>query len=385
MGLLACASFVIVAVAANRTDPSRLDTRRRVSGAGGFNLMARSDLPIYVDLNTEAGRRDLGFLPETSAALAETEVLSFRASGGDDISCLNVQRPSTPRLLGLPHEFIQRGGFTFTESLARNAQMRENPWRLLEDAEMEVHSVGKGARPVIPAVADAVSARWLLHAALGDEIELLDRRGQTVRLRLVGLLADSIFASALLISEQQFVQHFGPDSGYQFFLIRTPAEQQKAVAAALRESLGEMGFDVIPTADALARYARVRNTYLATFQTLGGLGLLVGTFGIVAVLLRGVVERRGELALMLALGFRRIYVVAMILMESALLLLAGVVIGTVAALVATAPHLVSTQADVGWLSLAATLAACVLTGLLACFVAALRSVRGDLVAALRSE
>ena len=39
----------------------------------------------------------------------------------------------------------------------------------------------------------------------------------------------------------------------------------------------------------------MENTYLSTFQTLGGLGLVLGTFGLAAVLLRNVLERRREL------------------------------------------------------------------------------------------
>ena len=74
-----------------------------------------------------------------------------------------------------------------------------------------------------------------------------------------------------------------------------------------------------------------------------------------------------------------------ILLENGLLLVIGVVIGTTAALVAVAPHLISVVADVRWGSLVATLAACVAVGVLCCAVAAESSVRADLLAALRSE
>jgi len=39
----------------------------------------------------------------------------------------------------------------------------------------------------------------------------------------------------------------------------------------------------------------VQNTYLGTFQILGGLGLLLGSAGLGIVVLRNVLERRGEL------------------------------------------------------------------------------------------
>ena len=54
---------------------------------------------------------------------------------------------------------------------------------------------------------------------------------------------------------------------------------------------------------------------------LGGLGLVLGTLGLGAVLLRNVLERRRELALLRALGYRRADFFAMVMAENILLLL----------------------------------------------------------------
>jgi hypothetical protein len=372
-GLIACASFIIVIVAANQKDLSRTNTAELRSGAGGFSLLAQSDLPIMTDLNTAAGRAALGLPPETAAEFDRTKFLSFQMTAGDDASCLNIQRPVQPRVLGVPHELAERGGFTFTASQQGSA----NPWPLLESEE-------RSDAPV-PAFADVTSAEWVLHVGLGDEVRLTDASGKPVRLKIAGLLSESIFAGELLISDAQFRRHFADRPGYRFFLIETPSGREAAVAKALREDLGELGFDVRRTADVLARYARVQNTYLATFETLGGLGLLLGTFGIVTVLLRSVVERRGELAMLLALGLRRRQVVAMIVIEHGILLLLGLAVGSSAALVAVAPHAVSALADVNWLSLGGMLSACLIAGLLSCAFAAAISVRGELLPSLRSE
>ena len=67
----------------------------------------------------------------------------------------------------------------------------------------------------------------------------------------------------------------------------------------------------------------MENTYLSTFQTLGGLGLLLGTVGLATVLLRNVLERRRELALLGAVGYRRRHFLLMVMAENALLLAAG--------------------------------------------------------------
>mgnify|MGYP006288112467 CR=1 FL=1 len=378
-GLIACASFVVVTVAANRRDLSLLDVREMDSGAGGFSLLARSSVPVFHDPATTAGREELGFSRENNLRLKDVHMYSFAVNEGDDVSCLNLQKAMRPRLLGVPPTMVQRGGFSFS-GVAGNRESPENPWYLLHDT---LDSEKNG--PVIPAFADAASARWILKVGLGDEIAMTGRDGQTVRLRLVGMIRQSIFAGELLISRENLERYFEPEPGYQYFLVRTSPGEEATVADALRAEMGQLGLEVLPTGEVLASYMRVQNTYLATFRTLGGMGLLLGTLGMVAVLLRSVVERRGQFGVMLALGIRRRGLVGMVLLENAFLLVAGIAIGTVSALLAVAPHLVSQVASVRWLPLMGILGACLLVGLLCCALSAVVSLRTGLLEALRAE
>ena len=119
-----------------------------------------------------------------------------------------------------------------------------------------------------------------------------------------------------------------------------------------------------PTAERLNAYLAVENTYLSTFQALGGLGLLLGSLGLAVVLLRGVWERRGELALLRGLGFRRTTLGWLILAENAFLLFwvaGGYGIGAGGRGAAPAQR----RRDIPWLHLFALLAGVVLIGLTA--------------------
>ena len=101
--------------------------------------------------------------------------------------------------------------------------------------------------------------------------------------------------------------------------------------------MADLGARVTGTAERLAQFHRVENTYLSTFQTLGGLGLLLGTFGLATVLLRNVLERKRELALLGAVGYRRAHVMTMVMAENVLLLVAGLAAGALSAALAIAP------------------------------------------------
>jgi ABC-type antimicrobial peptide transport system permease subunit len=149
--------------------------------------------------------------------------------------------------------------------------------------------------------------------------------------------------------------------------------------------LQDRGLELIPAADRLNAFNAVQNTYLDTFQVLGGLGLLLGSAGLGVVVLRNVLERRGELAVLLAAGFRPRALRWLILSEHAALECLGLLIGIVAALAAVLPALLSLAAPVSYLSLAATLGLVFLSGLLWTWAAARLALRGDLLPALRNE
>jgi ABC-type antimicrobial peptide transport system permease subunit len=202
----------------------------------------------------------------------------------------------------------------------------------------------------------------------------------------VGLLKNSLFQGDVLMSEAAFRRHFPQNDGYRLFLVATAAGgDADAVATSLEKNLRGAGFDAERTETRLQSFMAVQNTYLATFQSLGGLGLLLGACGLAAVQLRNVQERRGELALLRAAGFRRRRVAALVTLENAALLAGGLGLGVLASLVAVAPHLLSGGAAVPWLWLAGTLCGVFAVGLLVGLAAVRAATRAPLLPALRGE
>ena len=176
-----------------------------------------------------------------------------------------------------------------------------------------------------------------------------------------------MFQGVVVMTDQN-LKRLAPDvSGARYFLVETAADPSiiQQTAAVLETGLNAFGIDTEPVNQRLAGFLAVQNTYLSTFQMLGGLGLLVGTFGLTAVMMRNVIERRSEIALLKAVGFTTLRVVSLILIENSVLLFWGILTGTASALIAMLPHLLSTGADVPWIPLAATLCAVMLIGTLA--------------------
>jgi ABC-type lipoprotein release transport system permease subunit len=405
IGLVATATFLIVAMSAFRLEPPD-DTGDIHNGSGGFQLIAQSDQPIYQNLNSAEGRRDAGFDDAAEQAVHGTTVIPLRVRAGDDASCLNLYKPQQPRVVGVPPQLIERGGFEWAkvgqfqavggdvakdgkQALSESPATVDNPWRLLDAVRTGEPLDGGYLHPKarIPVIIDANTATYSLKVGIGDVLDVEDGRGQKWALEVVALLKNSVFQGDLLISQANFETLYPDISGYRMFVV-AKNENQSAVRTlqdTFEMALSDYGVDVERTRDRLAGFMAVQNTYLSTFQSLGGLGLLLGTVGLAVVQLRNVLERRGELALLRATGFRRRRLGEMVMLENAALLCFGLGTGIVAALVAILPQLLMGEASVPWLPLALTLLLVLAAGLLAGLFAVRATVRAPLLAALRGE
>jgi ABC-type antimicrobial peptide transport system permease subunit len=206
-----------------------------------------------------------------------------------------------------------------------------------------------------------------------------------VRVRFVGALRPGLFQGELLMGERHFLEAFPDTSGHSFFLFDVKEARAPALREALESQLADFGFDVRATAERLSDLHRVENTYIATFQALGALGLLLGTVGLGTVLARNALEQRGELALLRAVGYRRRQVGRMVLVENAALVSLGFLAGAVPALVAIAPALAQRQGTPPLTLLAALLLALAGTGALVSRLAVSFIQRMPLVESLRAE
>ncbi len=370
-GLIASASFVIAAVAAGHKNPTE-ERPNRFSGNGGFTLVAESSSPILYDLNTPEGRKTLNLVAKTpaqEAALAAMNVVQFRVKPGEDASCLNLFQTHVPTLLGVPQAMIDRGGFKFIGGGAK-------PWDVLTASQSD---------DSVPVLGDMNTLMFGLKKSPGQRIQVPSADDPQHQLQIAGMFDGAVFQGVLLMSEENFLKLYPERKGYQYFLVDVPLEHAAAAAELLETDLAEYGFDTEPVAERLARFLSVQNTYLSTFQSLGGLGLLLGTFGLATVMLRNVLERQAELALLRAVGFRPNQVALLVLAETSLLLIWGLTTGTAAALLAMTPHLATTGADVPWLSGGMLLAGVALCGFVAASGAIRAATQVPIVATLRGE
>lgn len=390
IGLMASATFLIISLSAFRVEPS-------LQGCGGFRLVGEASLPIFEPLSvhrSHSGKEDTpnttgidqqGSAPSGPRPPSSPLVFSLRLKAGDDASCRNLYKVSRPRVLGVPRAWAERydsrdiPAFPFAafQRDAPDGKPVTNPWHLLwQDFD--------GVTPVILDINTAVySLRWT--GGVGSDHTVEFPSGRRVTFRIVALLSNSLLQGQLLISESHFTRLFPEVSGYQYFLIDVPAEAAQDWRAYWEDRYADQGLALRPTERVLSELLAVQNTYLSTFQTLGALGVLLGTLGVAVVQMRSVLERRQELAVFRAMGFRRLRLARMVLMENLTLLLAGLGVGSMAAVAAILPYVVLGGATIPWFQILLLLAAILIAGAASSLMTVQFTLRAPLLAAIRGE
>jgi putative ABC transport system permease protein len=371
VAMLACGVFMVVAVSANRKDAGE-GADKRTSGTGGFALYAESSVPVLQDLNSDAGRSNWGL---KAPILNETRFVPMRVRDGDDASCLNLNRAQEPRILGVQVDALaERGAFAFQK--VQQTDHMERPWGLLRQ------ELGDG---VIPAVGDYPTVFWGLGRTIGDDLIYRNRSGEEVRLRIVGMMTSSILQGNLIISEAAMERYFPEVEGYRAWMIDAPSHTQAQVSGHLTKRLADAGLSVETAVDRLMAFGQVENTYLSIFLVLGGLGLVLGCAGLGLIVVRNLLERQGELAMLRAVGFSRRDLMKMVCLEHVFLLGAGLLAGLICALIAVAPTLRMPSGQLPFGLLAILMLLIAISGVLWVVIATGFALRGTIITPLRNE
>ncbi len=312
---LAIGVFIVFSVGLNRqgfTDGSHLQR-----GTGGFTLWCESSVPVYHNLATQAGREKLAL----TGLPTNTQVLQCLRYQADDASCLNLNKVSTPSVLGVDMQAMAGSGFAIEQSIYDTG--REAVFEQMQSASGQVY----------PALVDATVLQWSLGMSLGDTLYYEGDNGRRVAILLAGTLPNTIFQGHILIDRSLFTDIWEEITGSEVFLLRVDEDKSQEVKTLLSQALNEYGVRVSTTNDRLKQFNAVTDTYLTIFMTLGGIGLLLGIMSFLIVIRKNLVMRRREIGLYHALGFTAGRIEQHLYRENVLVPLYAIATGVVASLV----------------------------------------------------
>ncbi|MDG2400151.1 MAG: hypothetical protein P8M04_06235 [Akkermansiaceae bacterium] len=298
VGVLAAGVFLVLSVASFRKNGGE-NWQDKTSGAGGFAWWVET---------TSSVNRPADAKGEVDWFGLKT-LVPFRIGEGDDVDCFNLTASKQPRLLGVDPDLLE-GRFKTSDK-----------WSILE---------GEG----VPAIVDETTMMWVLKKKVGDELIYQDEWGNDFPVKIVGVVKDSVFQGSLILDEKKLLEKYPSLGGYQLFL--SPDEKAQEI---LQEETADLGGKVTATKDRLAAFHEVENTYIAIFNVLGGLGIILGSVGVGIVTARNLVERKAEFETLRMLGISKLRRSKIVKREVKLMVAWGLGIGLVSALIAVIPVL----------------------------------------------
>jgi putative ABC transport system permease protein len=218
--------------------------------------------------------------------------------------------------------------------------------------------------------------------------------GATFFVTVIGVYEPSAgLYGGLLLSEATLEEALpAPPAPARFFVRLAPGVDRQAAAHALESAFLSHGLESVDLREQLQEDQRMQRTLMALLQGFLTLGLVVGVAALGVISTRAVVERRQQIGMLRALGFRRGMVAASFVLEASFVALLGIGLGMGLALI-PAYHLMGEAAGEGiampfvvpWQTMAIVAGVAWVMALLTTALPALQAARVPPAEALRYE
>jgi putative ABC transport system permease protein len=162
---------------------------------------------------------------------------------------------------------------------------------------------------------------------VGDSIEIVLENGTSYNKTILAITA-SYAIQSLFFSESVAAQQFGVHEKNLHMLSVRSGEDSVDISDGLEQSLLRYGFFTIVIEEFVKEILRIQNSFFDLFNAYLSLGLIIGIVGLGIVTLRSVYERRHEIGMMRAVGFKKRAVLAAFLGEASFIAGSGLVLGS---------------------------------------------------------
>ena len=144
---------------------------------------------------------------------------------------------------------------------------------------------------------------------------------------VVGLMNDLFLGNGVISTNALLMTPFGVGTGAVAFVKVTSGMDPTSVSYQLRKDFVSLGLITIVIPVVLNAVLQIGQSFEGLLEGFLGLGLVVGIAGLGIISIRSVAERRQEIGILRALGFRRRMILAIFLLENSYISLLGIMIG----------------------------------------------------------
>ncbi len=319
---------------------------------GGFEVRAGTSAAAPIDDLQASLRGAPGINPYEFSAVGSQSVLSVEAKQ------IGAGRPDESYVArGLDRAFLEHSTFGLG-AMAKGYKSADEVWKAIATrpglAVVDGQVAPRRDNWNLAVLPDFQLSGFFVEDGAFDPVPLTIRdpqTGRTTRLTVIGVLKDTAPLEMAGISSSQatyqtaFPGRFSPTIHY-FSL--APGVDAEDAATRLESAFLPNGMQAESIQKVLDDALSANRTFNRLIQGFMGLGLIVGVAALGVISARAVVERRQQIGVLRAIGFRRGMVQAVFLIESSFIALTSILVGTLLGLVLAADIIRDTQKQPSW-------------------------------------
>jgi putative ABC transport system permease protein len=140
-------------------------------------------------------------------------------------------------------------------------------------------------------------------------------------------LVNGVFLNGIVSTKALLMNPFGVGTGGLSFIKLTKGADPTNVANLLRKQFLNLKLQTVVIPVVLSAFLQIGQSFEGLLEGFLGLGLVVGIAGLGIISIRSVAERRQEIGILRALGFRKRMILAVFVLENSYIALLGILIG----------------------------------------------------------
>jgi putative ABC transport system permease protein len=228
-------------------------------------------------------------------------------------------------LRGVTDSFLEINGFTLMERDKRFKTDNE-AWEALKDSANSYCIVDGSRLENMMMIGPPPIEQGGVY--VGGSITITDFMGQnrTRTLEIIGIMDQSIFFQGIIIKKEIVKNEYGGVDDLAVIKLGS-SEDADAVAKSFEKSYLEFGLQTFDLKGTINDILSVSNNMMYLMEGYLGIGLLVGIAGIGIISYRNVIERRQQIGMLRAIGFKKRMITKSFLIETSFITILAILIG----------------------------------------------------------
>ncbi len=259
-------------------------------------------------------------------SMAIVNIVELEREGGDSSVAgdptVTIERY---QLLGVSDSFMAENGFTLNERDSKFSSDRET-WEAL--GQNSSYCIVDGTKLAYSGITVGGPPMDYGGVYVGGHITITDLMGQnkTRELTVIGVTDQMYFINGIFVKQDTVRKEYGGVDSLVMIKLG-PGEDADVVAKKFERSYLENGLQTFDLKGIINTILTLSNNIMYLMEGFLGIGLLVGIAGIGIISYRNVIERRQQIGMLRAIGFKKNMVAKSFLIETSFITLLAILLG----------------------------------------------------------